>query len=87
MTDEKEVGESESGGNKMNLSNLSSSKKSIRAGYLTSKGIKKGGNNPKRGGGNTKKGVKVTRGSDYLIPDIKKVFNHLQHAFTQALIF
>ena len=52
-------GESRNGSNKTNLSILSTSKKSIRAGYLTCKSAKKGG-------GNTKKGVQAVGGSDYL---------------------
>ena len=68
MADENEL--DESGGNETNLSNSSASKRSPRAGYLTSGGAK-------RGGGNTKKGVEAARGSDYLISAIKKAFNHL----------
>ena len=78
--DEDEVGNGESGGNEMNLLNLSTSKRSTRAGYLTSGGAK-------RGGGNTKKGVKATKGYNYLIPSAKKTFNHLQHMFTQVSFF
>ena len=77
-TDKDEV--DESGDKKTNLSNLSLSKKSTRAGFLTSKGTKKGS-------GNIKNGVKAARGFDYLTPDIKKAFNHLQHMFTQVPIF
>ena len=69
----------ESGGNGTNLSNSSTSKKSIGAGYLTSGGAKKGG-------GNTKKGFKAAKGSDYLFSAAKKAFNHLWHAFIQAFI-
>ena len=80
-----EVGKS--GGNKTNLSNPSISKRSTGADYLIFKGIKKGGNNLKRGGGNTKNCIKAAKGFNYLILDPKKAFNHLQHAFTQWLIF
>ena len=73
--DEDEVGES--GGNKTNLSNPFASKNSIKAGYLTSKGIKKGGNNPKKGGDNTKKGGKAAKSSDYLASNAKKAFTYL----------
>ena len=73
VADEDEVGKS--GGNGTNLLNLSMSTKYTGAGYLTSKGTK-------RGGGNTKKGVKAARGFDYLTPAAKKAFNHLRHAFT-----
>ena len=78
VADENEIGES--GGDETNLSNLSTSIWSIEAGYLTSRGTK-------RGGGNTKKDVEGVRGSDYLTPAAKKAFNHLWHAFTQAPIF
>ena len=78
---EDEVGGSKSDGNEKNPSNLSTSKKSTGAGYLTSNGTKKDGNNPKRGGGNIKKGIKVAKSSNYLIPSTKKTFNLLQHAF------
>ena len=78
--DEHIVGESD--GDKTNLSSLSASKKSIKVGYLTSKGVKKGGNNPKKGSGNIKKGVKAIRDFNYLTLDTKKVFNHLWHIFT-----
>ena len=80
MANEDEVSDDESGGNETNLSNLSASKKSTGASYLTSKGAQKSG-------GNTKKGVKAARIFDYLIPTAKKAFNHLRYAFTQALIF
>ena len=80
VVDKNEVGKN--GGNKTNLSNLSTSKKSTGAGYLTSKGAKKGGNNPKRANGNTKKGIKAARGFNYLTPDTKKTFNYLRHVFT-----
>ena len=75
MVDEDGVNGGKSGGDETNLSNPSTSKKSIRAGYLTSGGTK-------RDGGNTKKGVKAARVFDYLILDIKKAFNHLRHVFT-----
>ena len=78
--------EGEGGGNKTNLSNSSAFKKSIRAGYLTSKSAEKGGGNSKSGGGNTKKGVKANKSSDYLTSGAKKTFNLLRHAFTQTLI-
>ena len=87
VVDEDKVGGGKSGGNETNLSNPSALKKSTRAGYVTSKGAKIDGENPKRGSGNTKKGVKADRDSNYLIPDIKKTFNYLRHAFIQALIF
>ena len=45
--DEDEVGGGESGGNETNLSKLSTSKKSTKAGYLTFKGTKKGSDNLK----------------------------------------
>ena len=61
-----EVGRDKGGGNKTNLSNLYSSKKSTRVGDLTSKGTKKGGSNLNSDGNNTKKGVKAARGFDYL---------------------
>ena len=83
--DQDEVGKS--GGNKRNLSNLSALKRFIRGGFLISKGAKRGDGNTNSGGGNTKKGVKAIRGSNYLTPDTKKVFNHLRHMFIQALIF
>ena len=77
MADEDEV--DESGDNKINLLNPFALTRSTRAGYLTSVGAKKDG-------GNTKKGFEAVRGSNYLTPTIKKIFNHLRHAFTQALI-
>ena len=80
MADKDEVSKSSS--NETNLLNLSASKKSTRAGYLTSKDVKKGGNNPKKSGGNTKKGIKAAKRSNYLIPGAKKPFNLLRHAFT-----
>ena len=80
--DKNEVDEGESGGDETNLLNPSASKRSTRAGYLTSRKAKKGGNNTKKAGGNTKKGVEAARGSDYLTLDAKKAFNHLRHAFT-----
>ena len=79
MADEDKVGDGQSNGNETNLSNLSMSKRSTGAGYLTSRGAK-------RGNGNTKKGVKAARGFDYLTSAAKKAFNYLQHAFTQASI-
>ena len=75
MADENKIGGGKNNDNKTNLSKLFTSKKSTKAGYLTSRGAKKGG-------GNTKKDVEVTRDSDYLIPAIKKAFNHLRYAFT-----
>ena len=77
--DEDEIGENKSGCNKTNLSNLFTSKKSTRAGYLIFKSVKKGGCN-------IKKYVKDARGSNYLIPDAKKAFNVLRHMLTQAFI-
>ena len=76
--DKNEVGES--GGNKTNLSNLSISKKSTKAGYLIF-------NDRKKGSGNIKKDVKAAKDSNYLILDAKKAFNLLRYAFIQALIF
>ena len=70
-----EIGRSKIGGNKINLSNPSVSKRFIGAGYLTSKGTK-------RGDGNTKKGVQAAQGSNYLTLDAKKAFNYLWHMFT-----
>ena len=64
------------------MSNPFTSKRSIRAGYLNSGGVKKGGDNPKKGDDKTKKGVKAAKSSNYLTPDAKKVFNHLWHGFT-----
>ena len=64
-----------SGANETNLSKLSMSKKSTGADHLTSKDAKKGGSN-------MPKGVKAAKGSNYLIPDAKKAFNHLRHTFT-----
>ena len=75
------VDRSESRGNKPNLSNLSASKKSNGAGYLTSNGAKKGSGKPNSNNNSTKKGVKVARGSNYLTPSIKKAFQLLQHTF------
>ena len=75
VVDEDEFGDSESGGNETDLSNLSTLKISIKAGYLTSEGAKKGG-------GNTKKGVKAARGPNYLNPAAKKAFNYWRHVFT-----
>ena len=79
MADEDEVDRGKSGGNETNLSNLSASKRSTRAGYLTFGGTKKGG-------GNIKKDVKAARGWDYLTLAAKKAFNYLRYAFTQAPI-
>ena len=78
--DDDEVGEDKNNRNKTNLSNSSASKKSIGAGYLTSKGAKKVGSN-------TKKVVKAVRGSNYLTSDAKKAFNLLRHVFIQVPIF
>ena len=63
--------------NKTNLLNSFTSKKSLGAGYLASKGVKKDGGNPNSGGDNTKKDIKAARGSDYLTPGAKKAFNFL----------
>ena len=79
MANENKVENKKSGGNKTNLSNSFISTKSTRAGYLNFRGAK-------RDGGNTK-GVKVTGGPNYPNPATIKVFNHLRHTFTQALIF
>ena len=76
---EDKYGRDEGSGNKTNLSNSFTSKKSFEAGYLTSK-------NAKKGGDNTKKNVKAIKNFNYLIPHAKKVFNFLQHAIIQALI-
>ena len=73
-----EVGESS--GNGTNLSNLSTSTKSTKAGYLTS-------GDTKIGGGHIKKCVKDAKGFNYLTLVAKKAFNHLRHMFTQAPIF
>ena len=73
VADEDEVGESSS--NKTNLSNPSALRRSTKAGYLTSRGAKKGS-------GNTKKGVKAVRSSDYLTSAAKKAFNYLYHTLT-----
>ena len=84
--DEDEVCGGESGSNKINLSNLSALKKSTKAGYLTSRSAKKGGNNPKKSGSNIKKDIKAPKSFNYLTPNTKKAFNHLQYMFTQASI-
>ena len=75
------MNESKSGGNKINLSNLSISKKFIGTSYLIFRGAKKCGDNPKKGGGKTKKYVKAAKSSDYLTLDAKKAFNYLRHLF------
>ena len=75
-----EAGGGKDGGNKTNLLNSSILKESIRAGYLTSKGVKKCEIKPNSGGGNTKKNFKAARGSDYLISSAKNAFNLLRHA-------
>ena len=75
-----ENGVVESSGNKTILSNPSVPTRSIKVGYPTFGGAKKGS-------GNTKKSVKAARGSDYLTSAAKKAFNHLWYAFTQAPIF
>ena len=80
MADEYEIDGSESDGNETNLSNLSMSKRSTGASYLTCGDAKKGSSN-------TKKGVEAVRGFDYLTLAAKKAFNHLGYAFTQAPIF
>ena len=72
-----ELGGGKSGSNKTNLKNLSTSKKFIKAGYLTSEGAKKSVNNFKKGAGNTQKGIKAAKGSDNLTLNAKKNFNHL----------
>ena len=72
IVDEDEV--AKSGGNGTNLSNPSALTRSTGAGYLNSRGAK-------RGGGSTKKGVKAAKSSDYLTLVAKKAFNHLRHAF------
>ena len=77
VADKDEVNESDDDGT--NLSNLSASTRSTRAGYLTFGGTK-------RSGSNTKKTVEAAKGSDYLTPAAKKAFNYIRHAFTQALI-
>ena len=66
LADKNEV--DESGGNETNLSNPSASTRFTKAGYLTSKGAKKGNSN-------IKKDVKTARSSDYLIPAAKKPLN------------
>ena len=75
-----EIGRDEGVGNETNLSNLFTSKRSIKAGYLTPRSAKKGGNN-------SEKSVKAAKDSNYLTRNAKKPFNHLRHVFTQALIF
>ena len=80
MADKSKVSESKSDCNETNLTNLFTSKKSTKAGYLTSKSAKKGSSN-------TKKNVKAAKSSDYLTSDIKKACNFLRHVFTQALMF
>ena len=57
LADKNEFGNSESGGNEMNLSNPSVSEKSIKAGYLTFISAK-------RDDGHTKKGVKAVTSSN-----------------------
>ena len=84
--DKDEVGEGKSSGNKTNLSNPSTSKRSTKASYLTSKGVKKWVNNPKKTGDNIKNCVKAVGDFHYLIPNAKKAINYLRHAFTQAPI-
>ena len=64
----------ESSSNETNLSNSSTLKKSTGAGYLTSKGAEKSGNN-------TKKYIKAAKRSDYLTSGTGKTFNLLWHAF------
>ena len=85
--DENEVGRIKSGGNEINLSNLSASKGSNESAHLISKNAKKDNSNTNSGGNNTKKSVQAAKGSNYLIPGTKKASNHLQHAFIQAPIF
>ena len=80
MADEDEF--DEIGSNKTNPSNLSASKKSTKAGYLTFKSANKGNNNPEKSNANTKKCVNAAKSLDYLTPDAKKAFNHLRHIFT-----
>ena len=77
VADEDDV--SKSDGDSTNLSNPSTSTRSNKAGYLTSRGAKRGGNN-------TKKVVKAARGFNYLTSVTKKTFNYLRHAFPQAPI-
>ena len=74
VANEDKVSGNEIDGNKTNLSNPSAFKKSTRAGYLTSKSVKKGN-------ANTKKVIKAVKGSNYLILVAKKAFNLLQYAF------
>ena len=69
MAEENEISDDESCGNETNLSNLSASKRSIRAGYLTFGGVKKGN-------GNTKKIIKAVKSPNYLTPAAKKAFNY-----------
>ena len=64
IADEDENSESESAVDETNLSNPSTSKRSTRVAYLTSKGAKRGGNN-------TKKSVKAAKDPDYPIPAAK----------------
>ena len=79
VADNNEFVRGEGDSNKTNLSNSSTSKKSTWANYLTFEGVKKGG-------GNIKRGVKATKSTNYLTPNIKKAFNLLQHMFTQTPI-
>ena len=82
MAEEDKVSRNDNSGNETNLSYPSTSKIFNKAGYLSSKGAKKGGGNLKRGSGNIKKDVKAAKGSNYLISGAKKTFNLLQHVFT-----
>ena len=81
MIGNNDVGGGKTGGNKTNLLNSSSSKKSIKTGYLISKNAKKSGGNSKNGNGNTKKGVKAARSFNYLTLGTPKAFNLSQYAF------
>ena len=66
MANEDEFGDGESGGNETNLSNLFALKKYTKTDYLTSRGTK-------RGSSNTKKGIKATKGLNYLTQAAKKL--------------
>ena len=79
MTDKDKIVGSKSGGNEIKiLSTFSVFKKSTKAGYLIS--------SAKKGDQATQRGGKGAKGSKYLTPVAKKVFNFLRHAFIQALI-
>ena len=80
MADEDEVDNSKNDGNETNLSNLSASKVSIKAGYPTFAGAKKGGNN-------TKKVVKAAKSPDYLTAAAKKLLTTYGTCLYKYLFF